>query len=151
MTRDEILTAEEVEGKNKEKQITELEQEAEKYLDKKYLKDMGVRNPCRKAYLAGAEPREKRIAELEKENVQLKEANETLATMNNNMWVELEKKRAESQGITNKLHQLIEAKELIGKFSDFANLEVEYDPEHPQEHTDLWNELCKKAEAFLKE
>lgn len=53
-----------------------------------------------------AEPREKRIEELKK-------ANETFATMNNDMWVELEKKRAESQGITNKLHQLIKAKDLI--------------------------------------
>lgn len=59
-----------------------------------------------KGALDFAEPREKRIAELE-------EANKTLVTMNNNMWVELEKKRAESQGITNRLHQLIEAKEII--------------------------------------
>ena len=27
----------------------------------------------------------------------------------------------------------------------------EFDPEQPQEHTDLWNELCEKAEQFLKE
>ena len=52
-------------------------------------------------------------ADLEKENTELKEQIKTLATMNNNMWVELEKKRAESQGITNKLHQLIKAKERI--------------------------------------
>ena len=32
---------------------------------------------------------------LAKANAELKEANKTLATMNNNMWVELEKKRAE--------------------------------------------------------
>ena len=47
--------------------------------------------------------------------------------------------------------ELTKAKEIIREFVDFVNLEVEYDPEHPQEHTDLWNELCKKAEAFLKE
>ena len=87
--------------------------------------------------------------EIYKENAELKEANQTLATMNESMWVELEKKRAESQGITNKLHQLIKAKEIIKKFSEFANLEVEYDPEHPQEHTDLWNKLCEEAEQFL--
>lgn len=46
--------------------------------------------------------------------------------------------------------QLTKAKEIIKKFSEFANLEVEYDPEHPQEHTDLWDELCKEAEQFLK-
>ena len=43
----------------------ELEEEAEEWLDERYLKDMGVRKPCKRAYLAGAEPREKRIVELE--------------------------------------------------------------------------------------
>ena len=47
--------------------------------------------------------------------------------------------------------QLIKAKEIIKKFLEFVNDEVEFDSEHPQEHTDLWNELCKKAEQFLKE
>ena len=45
--------------------------------------------------------------------------------------------------------QLTKAKEIIKKFSEFVNNEVEFDPEHPQEHTDLWNELCEKAEEFL--
>lgn len=45
--------------------------------------------------------------------------------------------------------QLTKAKEIIKKFSEFVNDEVELDPEHPQEHTDLWNELCEKAEQFL--
>ena len=45
--------------------------------------------------------------------------------------------------------QLIKAKEIIKKFSEFVNNEVEFDPEHPQEHTDLWNELCEKAKQFL--
>lgn len=47
--------------------------------------------------------------------------------------------------------QLNKAKEIIKKFSEFVNNKVEYDPEHPQEHTDLWNELCERAEQFLKE
>jgi len=42
-----------------------LEKEAEEWLDKRYLKDMGVRKPCKQAYLAGAVPREKRISDLE--------------------------------------------------------------------------------------
>lgn len=46
-----------------------------------------------------------------KEIAQLKEANQTLATMNESMWVEM--KRAERQGIANKLHQLAKAKEII--------------------------------------
>lgn len=48
-------------------------------------------------------------------------------------------------------HQLEKAKEVIKKFVEFVNLEVEYDPEHPQEHTNKWNELCEQAEQFLKE
>ena len=49
------------------------------------------------------------------------------------------------------VEQLTNAKEIIKKFSEFVNNEAEFDPEHPQEHTDLWNELCEKAEQFIKE
>ena len=84
----------------------------------------------------------KKVATLEKENADLEEANKTLFTMNNNMWVELEKKRAESQGITNKLHQLLKAKEIILKLSTclegHSNNNFEY-------------ELLQEAEQFLKE
>lgn len=31
------------------------EEKAEEWLDERYLKDMGVRNPCKKAFLAGLE------------------------------------------------------------------------------------------------
>ena len=47
--------------------------------------------------------------------------------------------------------QLTKAKEIIKKFSEFVNNEVELDPTHPQEYTDLWIELCEKAEQFLNE
>ena len=47
--------------------------------------------------------------------------------------------------------QLTKAKDLIKKFSEFVNNEVEFDPTHPQEYTDLWIELCEKAEQFLNE
>ena len=47
--------------------------------------------------------------------------------------------------------KIAKAKRIIKKFSEFVNNEVEYDPEHPQEHTDLWNKLCEEAEQFLKE
>lgn len=47
--------------------------------------------------------------------------------------------------------QLTKAKEIVKKFLGFVNNEVEFDSEHPREHTDLWNELCEKAEQFLKE
>ena len=47
--------------------------------------------------------------------------------------------------------QLLKAKELIKKFLRFVNNEVAFDPEHPQEHTDLWNELCEQAGQFINE
>lgn len=46
--------------------------------------------------------------------------------------------------------QLTQAKEIIKKFLEFANNEVEFDPEHPQGLTDFWEELCENAEQFLK-
>ena len=57
----------------------------------------------------------------------------------------LEKENAELK------EQLTKSKELIKKFLMFANNTIEFDPEHPQEHTDLWNELCEKAEQFISE
>lgn len=84
-----------------------------------------------------------KIKELEKENAELKRANETLYTMNNNMWVELEEKRAESQGITNRLHQLIKAKEIISAFVKWANWEGSNCPS--------FKSIQDKAEQFLKE
>ena len=35
--------------------MSEEEKLAEEYLDKKYLKDMGVRKPCKEAFLEGYE------------------------------------------------------------------------------------------------
>lgn len=53
--------------------MKKLEKEVEEWLDKRYLKDMGVRKPCREAYLAAAKPREKQIKLLEQENEELRE------------------------------------------------------------------------------
>ena len=81
-----------------------------------------------------------------KENAELKEEvknNEDLATVAYMQGAESQKKKADKQ--------LAKAKEIIKKFSEFANNEVEYDHEHPQEHTELWNKLCELAEQFLKE
>lgn len=80
------------------------------------------------------EEQDRHIVELEKENAELKNRNSELAGQK----ASLERWYGE-------------AKELIKKFSEFVNNEVEFDSEHPQEHTDLWNELCEKAEQFLKE
>lgn len=56
--------------------------------------------------------------------------------------------RAEYQWMYEKFEK---AKEIIKRFSEFANNEIDYDPEHPQEYTDLWHKLCEEAEQFLKE
>ena len=97
----------------------------------------------------------KAIAELEKENAELKEQVENRncsncrrcktgcpnddSCHNFNLW----------QPLINP--ELTKAKEIIKKFKEFVNNEVEFDPEHPQEHTDLWNELCEQAEQFIRE
>lgn len=93
------------------------------------------------------------IAELEEENEQLQEKLNIRSCQN----CKHNNKSCPSDGSCvhyNKWEgyknlQLIKAKEIIKKFSEFVNDEVEFDPEHPQEHTDLWNELCEKAEEFL--
>ena len=143
-------------------------------------------------YLESAEPREKRIAELEKENAELQEKISVLLSCkkcpeNKGGWIcvkeyenkclsqkivyikELKKENAELKAFRRdciKLTednvvmakqrgeiaaQLTKAKEIIKKFLEFVNNEVEFEPEHPQEHTDLWNELCEKAEQFISE
>ena len=92
----------------------------------------------------------KQIAELEKENSELKGIKDiaTLIRANNDTVITLMQL---NNMLVSKNQQLAKAKEIIKKFSEFVNNEVEFDPEHPQEHTDLWNELCEKAEQFLKE
>jgi hypothetical protein len=108
--------------------------------DRKMNKEQEFRKQTEEAKFEAFSFMCKKVADLEKENAQMKEANETLATMNNNMWVELEKKRAESQGITNKLHQLIKAKEIISKLLSRLNRLT---------YTGLNCEECKEAEQFL--
>ena len=56
-----------------------------------------------------------RVAELAERNEQLEEANATLSTMHECLWVEVQKLRAESQGITNKLHELAKLKKEKGE------------------------------------
>ena len=111
----------------------------------------------------------KRIEELEKENAELKADNNArrfAMAMSEKVEKQLREENAELKKDKEELchsiseggkacvylnDQLTKAKEIIKKFSEFANLEVEYDPEHPQKHTDLWNELCKEAEQFISE
>ena len=80
------------------------------------------------------EGRDIKIKELEQKNAELKRRLDNL--FNSDCWAS---------------DQLTKAKEIIKEFSEFANNEIEYDPEHPQEHTDLWNKLCEQVEQFLKD
>lgn len=81
-----------------------------------------------------------RLEKLEQENTQLKEANQTLATMNESMWVELEMKRAESQGIANRLHQLAKANEIIKVLKDSLSM-----------YSGAYQKEIAEAERFLSE
>ena len=86
----------------------------------------------------------KNLAELEKENAELREQCLILADCNTC------NSPCKTENIEMK-KQLAKAKELVKKVFWFVNNTIEFDPEHPQEHTNLWNELCEKAEQFLKE
>lgn len=92
----------------------------------------------------------KNLTELEKENAELKGIKDiaTLIRANNETVITLMQL---NNMLVSKNQQLAKAKEIIKKFSEFANNTIEFDPEHPQEHTDLWDELCEKAEQFLNE
>ena len=80
-----------------------------------------------------------------------KEAEEYVDLSGNRNYTERAFKDGAEFGYNKAEKELVKAKEIIKRFSRFVNNDVEYDPEHPQEHTDLWNELCKQAEQFLKE
>ena len=87
------------------------------------------------------------------ENKKLKEGLAVGSTFNkalNSMNKYLEEERDKYRNMVfDQREHLTKAKEIIKKFSEFVNNKVEYDPEHLQEHTDLWNELCEQAEQFL--
>lgn len=90
------------------------------------------------------------IHELKKENAELKGIKDiaTLIRANNDIVITLMQL---NNMLVNKNQQFTKAKEIIKKFLEFVNNEVSFDPEHQQEYTDLWNELCEKAEKFISE
>lgn len=99
--------------------------------------------------------KDKVIQELEKENAELKKQVENRNCSN----CRLNKTGCPNDGSCHNFSlwqpfinpKLTKAKEIIKKFLEFVNNEDEFDSEHPQEHTDLWNELCEKAEQFISE
>lgn len=116
--------------------MTEEEKLAEEFVNREYDNtyypdsNLGARIDAKQAYLAGF-----------KAGKDMAEAD--LATVAYMQGAERQKKKA--------VTQLTKAKKILKSFLSFVNNKIEYDPEHPQEHTDLWNELCEQAEQFLKE
>lgn len=107
----------------------ELEKEAEEYTEKHWGASLSVIRVLKQTYLAVAEPREKRIAELEKENANLR--------------VSLESTRcAGIELLSDKRKQLAKAKEIIKKY-----LAIGVGGKITQNYLDV----TKEAEQFLKE
>jgi hypothetical protein len=87
-----------------------------------------------------------KISMLEKENAELKNKLEHRNCLDcSNHSSNLRMKTLELE------KECTKAKEIIKKFSEFVNNGIEYDPEHPQEHTNLWNKLCEEAKHFFKD
>ena len=121
--------------------MIKLSMSEEEMLKRKYTRPYEERIADLEDKLANAdyqlEGRDLEIKDLEKENAELKGKNKWYSEQVCN------KECAEVWG------QLTKAKEIIKRFSEFVNNGIEYDPEHPQEHTDLWNKLCEETEQFL--
>lgn len=164
MTRDEVLTAEEVEGKNKEKKIAELKQKAIKASDKKCVKGCSkyYRYGFQDGYIAGAEPREKQIqidAEqiraLQKQNGELTDKVRELEKENKRLKGDLElwesggcrATNLDKCGVMRELkEQLTEAKDHIKKLLDC----LKQDTNDPQTNYYVC-QYMDKAEQFLKD
>lgn len=127
--------------------MKKLEKEVEEWLDKRYLKDMGVRKPCKEAYLAAAESREKRIEQLEKENAELKEKLEdtekTRDYWKNSSfdWRHKCTSKKPFKAAVKAQKQLAKAKELIEDMYD----------QIPSSHSDYYKDVMERARQFLNE
>lgn len=125
----------------------ELEKEADKYADEhafrvpydgsnNFYDDVDFK-ASKEGYLAGANPREKRIAELEKENTELRR-NEFNARSC------LELQQSQDKAILNYMgEQLTKAKEIIKEFVEWANWQGSGCPS--------FKSRLDKAEQFLSE
>ena len=154
----------------------ELEKEAEKWL-RKFLLCNDCKRKCHcielnayceeqvlKAYIDSAEPREKRIAELEKENAELKEALEGYKKiakwcdkcdkiaelkLENQKWKDewqeqVQKATDEGYARTLQTIQLNKAKEILQEFVDWATWQG-------NSKCPSFKSIQDKAEQFLKE
>ena len=125
-----------------------LEKEAEEYAGNTYemcsysgLPYASDRRAREQAFLAGAEPREKRIEKLEKENAELKEYNKYLRRKRQGG---IQKQYNKVAIIKRQDEQLTKAKELLNEFMRISKASDE-DFEHD------YSELIGEAEQFLSE
>lgn len=114
----------------------ELKQEAKEYADKYSKSNFDIWDTARFAYYQSAEPREKRIAELEKENAELKSFKQDCIKLTEDNVV-MARQRAETA------RQLTKAKEIIRAYKNICN----YAPFLDEKEM----ELKDKAEQFLSE
>ena len=110
----------------------ELEKEAVEYAEKINLQNVNisgvVRNHISQSYLASAEPREKQIAELEKENAELKADNDA-RKFAMAMSEKVEKQLREEN--SKQTIQLTNAKELLAKWVELFKPKVGNIPPTP--------------------
>jgi len=144
-----------------------IENHTHRLVDKPTKQDVYLREES--IFIQGYRQSEKRIADIEKENTRLKEK-WLQATDDGTSWAHLKSLERENAELKLKLEalegetpwkdikdksevigQLTKATEIIKKFWEFVNDDVEFDPEYSQEHIDMWNELCEQAEQFLSE
>ena len=120
----------------------ELEKEAEVYADDKKHFDGQAQLYIVDGYLASAEPREKRIAELEKENAELKESGSVICDRLSERIDEIVELKNENIGLKN---QLTKAKEIIKNLLILKN-------DHYGNTKMKWRvKVTEQAEQFLKE
>ena len=130
------------EGNTGEMTEEELKQEAEEWVEKNFcphcfhkdIADCEGFDLCgvSKIYLASAEPREKRIAELEQENAELKEKYKLLGD------IALIAKNVELENNITKAKEII--KKLISAYTSYAD-----------SFDDRDNKIVEEAEQFLKD
>jgi len=127
----------------------ELEKEATEYALEWGDKTDGTYACCRDGYLAGAEPREKRIAELEKENAELKAKANALENANKAMVKELDDMTSGGisvlKNVVRSKEQLVQAKEILRGLYFIVQSRIDY-----ENNTGIADEMWR-AEQFLKE
>lgn len=120
----------------------ELKKEATEYALEWGDKTDGTYACCRDGYLAGAEPREKRIAELEKENAELKAIADFQTSSNMDRYFQLKRSK----------EQLTKAKDIIRDYKIVVEGDHTTVCSVPEENRCInVLKLNEQAEQYLKE